>query len=240
MTIRDLTTLDECRQVVEIEREVWGEGSELIYASVLSISARRGGILLGAFDEAGAMTGFVWSMPGWREGQPTQWSHMLGVRAAARRAGLGVALKVAQRARALDGPAGLIEWTFDPLQAANAHLNLSVLGAVSGTYWVDAYGALDGPLHRGTPTDRLVAEWWIREPHAIRRLAAHEGRAIVARNADVIDAPAILDTALDGRWTTCSPLRWPGDVRRVHRQPRFRPDPDLCGYHIERSDRVGG
>jgi len=175
--------MEDCAAVVDLQAEVWGESSDIVPASVLSISAKRGGILLGAWEgaEAGppeSLLGFVWSLAATREGEPTQWSHMLGVRPAARERGLGIQLKLAQRARAMEQGVDLIEWTFDPLQARNAHLNMTRLGCIASTYVDDAYGPLEGPLFSGTPTDRLVAEWWIRRPHVDRptRLQPDAGR----------------------------------------------------------------
>jgi len=160
VTFRDITDLDGCHAVVRLQQAVWGEIFDLVPASLLLVSVKRGGILVGAFD-GDDLVGFVWSMPGWRDGRPTHWSHMLGVADRARRRGLGLALKQAQRDRAKAAGAHLIEWTFDPLQAANAHLNLARLGCEVSIYLENVYGELDGPLHRGTPTDRLVAEWWL-------------------------------------------------------------------------------
>lgn len=209
--LRDLRSIDECRGVVAVQEAVWGQGSEIVPASVLLVSAKRGGILIGAV-RGEQIVGFVWSMPGWRDGQATQWSHMLGVLAEHRGDRLGHRLKLAQRERALAQEIDLIEWTFDPLQAANAHLNLSSLGATAGTYLVDAYGSMPGPLHRGTATDRLIAEWWIREPHVQRRLAP---RAIVARSRDVLDAPVVIETRLDGNWIRPAAVHDDLDAPRV-------------------------
>jgi predicted GNAT superfamily acetyltransferase len=204
-TLLDIADIEGCRAVVSVQIDVWGDDGEVVPASVLAASIKRGGILIGAYDGAD-LAGFVWSMPGWRDGVPTQWSHMLGVRPAARGAGLGESLKIAQRERALATPIDLIEWTFDPLQSQNAHLNMSVLGCVATTYRVNTYGDLIGPLHRGTPTDRLVAEWWIRKPHVERRLAARTAQAagrIIARSADVAHAPAAIRTRQSGGWLEC-------------------------------------
>src|SRR6476660_610676 len=109
------------------EREVWqyADAEDVVPAPVLIVSSKRGGILLGAFDEDGAMAGFVYSMAATKEGRPTQWSHMLGVRAEARNSGLGLRLKLAQREIALAMDQDLIEWTFDPLQALNGHFNFA-------------------------------------------------------------------------------------------------------------------
>ena len=125
---------------------MWGRDGELVPASVLLVSAKRGGILIGALDGS-RLVGFVWSMPGVRDGAPTHWSHMLGVLPDVRGRGVGRDLKLAQRDRALAAGVDLIEWTFDPLQAANAHLNIATLGGTSSTYLVDAYGQMVGPLH---------------------------------------------------------------------------------------------
>jgi predicted GNAT superfamily acetyltransferase len=209
--LRDLHAIDECRGVVAVQEEVWGQGSEIVPASVLLVSAKRGGILIGAVQD-GRIVGFVWSMPGMREGQPTQWSHMLGVLPALRGDGLGRRLKLAQRERALTQGIDLIEWTFDPLQAPNAHLNVSALGATAGLYLVDAYGGMQGPLHRGTATDRLIAEWWIREPHVLRRI---HPPALVARSRDVLDAPAAIETRLEGNWVRAGTVRDDLDAPRV-------------------------
>jgi chorismate synthase len=211
VTLRELHTVDECRQVVAVQEAVWGANSEIVPASVLLASLKRGGILLGAFD-GDRMTGFVWSMPGWREGQPTQWSHMLGVVPDARGHGIGERLKREQRVRALAAGVDLIEWTFDPLQAPNAHLNLTTLGCVASTYLVDAYGAMSGPLHRGTATDRLIAEWWIRRPHVERRLAPP---AMVARSSEVLEAPEVLEVDRRGTWAVVRSTRTDLDVPRV-------------------------
>ena len=103
MIIRELTTLEECRQVATLEKDVWGytDAEDVVPPPVLIVSVKRGGILLGAFDETGVMTGFVYSIPAVKDRCLTQWSHMLGVVSKARESGLGRRLKLAQRERAL-------------------------------------------------------------------------------------------------------------------------------------------
>jgi predicted GNAT superfamily acetyltransferase len=174
LTIRPLTTIDDCAQVAALEREIWGfsDSADVIPAAVLIVSIKRGGILLGAFDTVGAMSGFVYSMPAVKDGAVTQWSHMLGVIPAARHTGLAGRLKLAQRRTALSMGIELVEWTFDPLQAVNAHLNFAKLGVVAEEYAENIYGMSSSPLHYGTPTDRFVAEWYLSRPHVERRIAA--------------------------------------------------------------------
>jgi predicted GNAT superfamily acetyltransferase len=211
--IADIADIDGCRAVVSVQEAVWGADADIVPASLLIVSARRGGILIGAYD-GDDLVGFVWSLPGWHDGALTHWSHMLAVRPHARGAGTGLRLKFAQRDRALRTPVDLIEWTFDPLQAANAHLNLHVLGCTAAEYRVDAYGAMRGPLTSGTPTDRLVAAWRIREPHVERRLAARATRAIVARDRGVLDAPLAIEVRESSDWLLSGALV-EHDARRV-------------------------
>src|SRR3954451_3218117 len=148
MHIRPLTTLEDCRRVAALERRVWGytDWEEVVPPLVLIVSIKRGGILLGAVDERDELHGFVYSMPGLKQGRPMQWSHMLGVLPDARGAGLGRRLKLAQREATLAMGLDLIEWTFDPLQALNAHFNAK-LGAVVEEYEENAYGDSSSPLH---------------------------------------------------------------------------------------------
>ena len=80
-----------------------------------------------------------------------------------RDAGLGSSLKLLQRERALTPGLDLVEWTYDPLQAMNAHLNFAKLGVVVEEYEENIYGESASPLHGGNPTDRFVADWWMRE-----------------------------------------------------------------------------
>jgi predicted GNAT superfamily acetyltransferase len=194
--IRDLTTLDDCRQVAALERQVWGytDSEDVVPPPVLIVSIKRGGILLGGFDDAGAMQGFVYSMPGIKDGKLTQWSHMLGVTGAARNSGLGRQLKLAQRERALAMGVELVEWTFDPMQALNAHFNFSKLGIVAHEYEENVYGESSSPLHHGSPTDRFVAEWKLRAPHVERRIAAR-GAGLV-RDASV-GAAALVNSPVE-------------------------------------------
>jgi predicted GNAT superfamily acetyltransferase len=214
LRIRELRSLEDCRGVVAIQEEVWGRDGETVPASVLLVSAKRGGILLGVDAgapvvngpaRAGNLAAFVWSMPGVRDdGRRTHWSHMLAVLPAYRQHRLGERLKWSQREQALRQGAELIEWTFDPLQAANAHFNLRVLGGIGATYGVDVYGALAGPLHRGTPTDRLIVEWRISEPYVAARQAARQGgpaTTVQARSSELLDAAAAIQTVDREGWT---------------------------------------
>lgn len=205
MIIRDLTTIDDCRQVAALERDVWGytDAEDVVPPPVLIVSAKRGGILLGAFDDRGAMKGFVYSIPALKDGRLTQWSHMLGVTRDARDAGLGLKLKLAQRERSLQMGIDLVEWTYDPLQALNAHLNFTKLGVVVEEYEENIYGASSSPLHAGSPTDRFVAEWKLTAPHVERRIAAAGVGPV--RDASVASAPLVNPSHPAAPWLAPGP-----------------------------------
>ena len=200
MHIRPLASLEDCRKVAELEKTVWGytDAEDVVPPPVLIVSIKRGGLLLGSFDDAGEMNGFVYSIPAIKDGRPSQWSHMLGVTAEARSLGLGTKLKLAQREATLAMGLDLVEWTYDPLQAANAHLNFAKLGVVVHEYEENIYGESSSPLHRGTPTDRFVAEWNLREPHVERRISSHGG--VLMRDAGVASAPVVNPSQPGEKW----------------------------------------
>ncbi len=79
-----------------------------------------------------------------------------------RNAGLGRRIKLLQREDAIARGFELIEWTFDPLEIKNAYLNIEKLGIITRRYSVNQYGITTSPLQGGLPTDRLVAEWWLK------------------------------------------------------------------------------
>jgi predicted GNAT superfamily acetyltransferase len=213
MELRDLKTLDEFKQVVELERIVWGvDYDDVVCAPILAVTVKRGGVLIGAFD-GGRMVGFVYSLPGIKDRKPIQWSHMLGVVDEYRNAGLGRTLKLEQRLRSMEVGCDLVEWTYDPMQALNAHLNFVKLGVVVEEYGVNLYGESTSHLHRGTPTDRFIAQWWIREPHVVRRI---ESKSLaVVRAPEAADAPVINRTRASGRWLVCDSYDLDRDDRRL-------------------------
>jgi len=212
--IRDLTTIEEFRQVVELEQAIWGytDQGDLVTVPVFIFTVHRGATLIGAFESSGRMVGFAYGVIGMKEGRPMQWSHMAGVLPEFR-GGLGFRLKLVQRERALAQGLDLIEWTFDPLQAMNAHFNFAKLGGISDEYAANFYGESTSALHRGTPTDRLVLSWKITEPHVIRRL--EQTPALRARAHEVTEAPVVNATRMDGRWREVTAINLALTDRRV-------------------------
>lgn len=170
IVIRECSSIEEFRKCVALQRSVWGFADEdLIPTRFLVVTRKVNGQVIGAFDATGKMVGFCLSVLGQRGASCYLHSHMLGVLPEFRGRGLGRRLKLAQRRNALARGIRLIEWTFDPLEGWNAYLNLEKLGAVARRYVVNHYGISSSPLHRGLPTDRLIAEWWLDSPRVIAR-----------------------------------------------------------------------
>lgn len=165
VVVRTFHGLDEMRAGVMLQKEVWGFSDiELIPLRMFVVAERIGGQVIGAF-EGSELIGFAFAIPAVREGRPYLYSHMLAVRKAYRNSGLGRRLKLFQRDDALDRGFELMEWTFDPLEIKNAYLNIEKLGAIVRRYNVNQYGITSSPLQGGLPTDRLVAEWWLKSKH---------------------------------------------------------------------------
>jgi chorismate synthase len=155
ITVRSITARVECQACVALQQEIWG-AEDAVPSSVLQVVSRVGGIVAGAFAADGELVGFVFGIPALIDGTVAHWSHVLGVRASARNAGVGRMLKEYQRAELARRGIARMYWTFDPLVAKNAHLNLNLLGARVVEYVRDMYGTTASPLHHGLATDRLV------------------------------------------------------------------------------------
>jgi len=168
--IHPLTTLDHFERCVVLQLEVWGySDGDVVPRRVFLVAQRIGGQVIGAFD-GDTIIGFAMALPGYRDGYPYLHSHMLAVLPEYRNAGLGRRLKLAQRDDAIARGFHLMEWTYDPLEIKNAHLNIARLGAISRRYQPDFYGPSSSPLQGGLPTDRLYAEWWLNSPRVANLL----------------------------------------------------------------------
>ena len=167
--IASVTHLDDLARCVEIQIAVWGysEG-DVVPKRMFVIANSIGGQVIGAW-RGRELVGFAMALPGYRDGHAYLHSHMLAVLPDYRNAGLGRRLKLAQRGDALARGIDRIEWTFDPLEIKNAHLNIARLGAIARRYLPDFYGPSSSSLQGGLPTDRLVAEWWLKSSR-VRRI----------------------------------------------------------------------
>ena len=175
VTIRPLETRVEYEACVALQRDIWGRDFvDVVPATILMVSQQVGGVASGAFDAEGRLVGFVFGISGVRDRVTAHWSDMLAVRPEARGRGLGRRLKLHQRELLLAVGIERVYWTFDPLVARNARLNLMTLGASPVEYVSNMYGDTGSRLHRWLDTDRFIVEW---------RLAGPGGRAAPRRHA---------------------------------------------------------
>lgn len=177
LTIAPFQSQTDYQSAVDIQREVWKfDDIDIIPPAMLLATDHCGGITLGAYNTIGEMIGFVTSILGTDGEMIIQHSHMLAVRHAYRNFGVGYKLKLAQRKEALKRKIRRITWTFDPVQPLNAFFNLGKLGASSNVYAENFYGETTSVLHRGLPTDRLMARWDLDSASVIKRLEAGSPR----------------------------------------------------------------
>jgi predicted GNAT superfamily acetyltransferase len=169
VTVRKCEALEEMRACFELQKEVWKfSDAEMVPVRLFVMAAKIGGQVMGAFipgsesNNANELIGFALAIPGMRNGHPYLHSQMLAVRQQYHNRGLGRRLKLYQRDDALSRGFELMEWTFDPLEIKNAYLNIEKLGAIARRYNVNQYGVTSSPLQGGLPSDRLVAEWWMK------------------------------------------------------------------------------
>lgn len=178
------------REIERLQREVWGMPDiEVVPTHMLVGIVMAGGVAIGAFDESGEMVGFVFGLPGVKDGKLIHHSHMLGVKPGLRSGGIGYQLKLKQREAVIEQGVDLVEWTFDPLQGANAKLNFAKLGVISRTYIRDAYGEMRDAINVGYPSDRLLVEWWVKSPRVVKRISGElkppVASALVSRGAEL-------------------------------------------------------
>ena len=183
-----------------LSRDIWGAAERNVVPRELLLTMQlNGGLVHGAFLPDGRLVGFCFGFAGLRDGKLRLCSHQLGVVPELRGSGIGIELKQAQGkdARRLGYP--LVSWTFDPLEARNAYINLHRLGCIARLYDRNHYGDMQDELNRGLPSDRFETEWWLDRPNpavpagepAVMLRVAGTGEPIRNR-IDLTATPAVL------------------------------------------------
>jgi predicted GNAT superfamily acetyltransferase len=191
--IRECTTIEEFDGCVYLQREAFGLPElELSPRRHLIVSRQAGGWTLGAF--AGErMVGFVHHLAAVRGNEMFGYSHVMAVARDYQNKGVGARLKWAQRERALSEGRTFIKWTWDPMQARNAHFNLNRLGVVVESYAENFYG-VDYNADRtvaerpGLPSDRLFAGWYLNCSR-VSTLAAGTPAPVAAKPVATVALP---------------------------------------------------
>ncbi len=185
LVLRNCTTLEEFAACVALQQEVWGfSDAELVPLRIFSLAPKIGGQVVGAWDGE-TLVGYAMAIPGNRFGHPYLHSHMVAVKEGYRNIGMGRKLKLFQRDDAIARGYELMEWTFDPLEIKNSYFNLERLGAIARRYNVNQYGITNSPLQGSLPTDRLVAEWWMKSRRVATVLSAGRPTVLVEERIDV-------------------------------------------------------
>lgn len=168
MQIREASSLKDLDEIALIQREVWKvEDIEITGRLQLKASQYAGASILVAQAGDGTIAGFAYAVPAFNRGEVYWHSDMLAVRSKYRSGRVGQSLKWSQREHALRSGIRKITWTFDPMQAGNAHLNIEILGVTVREYLSNFYGVTSSVLHHGMPTDRLLASWELESPRVV-------------------------------------------------------------------------
>jgi len=197
LIIRPFASHADYLACANLQHATWGQGfRELVPPAMLKITQKVGGIAAGAFH-GDTLIGFVYGVTGWKNGRPVHWSHMLAVDEAHRDQGIGRQLKQHQREQLLAAGVEHMYWTFDPLVARNAHINLNRLGARITEYVVGMYG--DDPestMDSIIGTDRFVVEWDLTSAlpasgGATAGAHAEQAPAVSLEHSELPDAPSV-------------------------------------------------
>jgi predicted GNAT superfamily acetyltransferase len=188
---------DEAQEVRELQDRIWAPPSaDGLYPSDMhSLDFASGTSLLARLD--GAPVGFLFGFykfggaplpPLLAERHPADFrleSQLMGVLHAYRRRSVAVDLKRRQAELARTDGVHLVNWTFDPLQYGNAHLNFCRLGGVAFDFYPNYYDFAN--QLNVAPASRLSVTWLIRSARVHWALAGSGRTGIDLRYApDVV------------------------------------------------------
>ncbi len=189
---------------VALQKAVWRlDDLEITSAIQLIATTHAGGMLQLAERPDGRVVGFAYAFPALRGGVPHLHSDMVAVLPGEQAKGVGARLKWAQREEALRRGIPVITWTYDPMQARNANLNLRRLGAVANEFLPDFYGITTSSLHHGLPTDRLLVRWDLNA----QRVRERAGKPEPPRKVPTPSLPRVNDVKWQAGWPVSSEPR---------------------------------
>lgn len=179
VTVRELET-GQVHDAAALLMRMWGSG--VVEAPMMVALRHAGAYVAGAFadDDLVGVCVAYFSQP---LGHALH-SHVAAVAPGLGRRGIGVAMKLHQRAWASDRGLAAITWTFDPLVARNAAFNIERLGVGIAEYLEDFYGQMPDSINAGAGSDRLMAKWDLTWPPA-ERTAPQGVTATVEVPADI-------------------------------------------------------
>eukprot|EP01133_Synstelium_polycarpum_P021136 gene21136-25391_t len=161
VTIETVTGHAELEQVFGLFEKVWQpeSGNPPVHRDMMKALAHSGNYVAGAFRGGDLIGG---SVAFFEEPQHRSLhSHITGILPNVQNGHIGLALKLFQRAWALERGILHVRWTFDPLVARNAYFNVSKLGALPIQYLPRFYAPMNDSLNGGADSDRLLIDWEI-------------------------------------------------------------------------------
>jgi predicted GNAT superfamily acetyltransferase len=166
--VRRLETLTDQTLGRQIFDQTWAmnSGTE-ITPNLLQAMVHSGAYLSGAFIDEKCV-GAAFAFPATNEGLHLH-SHMTAVLVKYRDKGIGYSLKIDQWNWAKKNNYKEITWTFDPLVARNAKLNLIKLGVDISAYYPNFYGDMPDALNAGDESDRVMASWKVAGDQPVAR-----------------------------------------------------------------------
>lgn len=194
--IRDVTDPWAMRALEDVQVQAWGYADrEVLPATMFRIGAYTGAVVLAAYpagegEPSPLPIGLAYGFPALRDGQVWHHSHLLAVVPEWRGSGAAAALKLSQRERVLTQGLTRMTWTFDPLVARNARLNLGKLGARAVSYHPGWYALGEHPAH-AFPADRLMIEWDLTQPVPKRTAPAPQGQRALEAEGDFPASPRL-------------------------------------------------
>jgi predicted GNAT superfamily acetyltransferase len=198
--VREVSSLADLARLRDVFDEIWRPppSEPLVTIEHLAAWAHTGQYVVLAHDVAephrpviAASVGFLAAPIG-----RTLHSHITGVLGRGRGRALGYAIKLHQRAWALERGLDTITWTYDPLIRRNAWFNLAKLGALPTRYLVDFYGRIGDALNASDESDRLYLAWRLGTPSVV---AACDGTSAALPVGTMLDAdvPRLLSVGAD-------------------------------------------
>jgi len=201
ISIRPLNSLADQELGRMIFDKTWAmdAGTE-ITPNLLQAMVHSGAYLSGAFVD-GNCVGAAFAFPATTGGLHLH-SHMTAVLDNFRDKGIGYALKVDQYKWAKQNNYKEITWTFDPLVARNAKLNILKLGVDISAYYPNFYGDMPDELNAGDESDRVMASLKVvgDSPTSRSVISAPDKSAILIAIPDDIVAIRGKDLAENLRW----------------------------------------
>jgi predicted GNAT superfamily acetyltransferase len=178
----EVRTPADAADTVGLFSATWGEGRGADTSTLQAIAHAGNPVLLARRGEL--VVGALFSFVGWDEGLHAH-SHMTAVSPDVRSAGVGFALKLAQRARCLEHGIDEVRWTYDPLIRRNARFNLWKLGATVRAFRPDFYGVLDDAINGTDRSDRFEVSWRLDSAEVEEAIAGRARREPSDRSDDV-------------------------------------------------------